>query len=45
MDLQIVFFTVTYRIIQVTVMYHSRDDSRKEELNLQKMVFLYVLKV
>ena len=45
MDLQIVFFTVTYRIIYVTVMYHSRDDYRKEELNFQKMVFLYVLKV
>jgi hypothetical protein len=36
MDLQILFFTVTYRIIHVTVMSHSRDDNRKEELNLQK---------
>jgi hypothetical protein len=41
MDLQIIFFTVTYRIIHVTVMYHSRDDYRKEELNLQNGVSLY----
>ena len=33
MDLQILFFTVTNRIIHVTVMSHSRDDNRKEELN------------
>ena len=31
MDLKIVFFTVTYRIIHVTVMSHSWDDNRKEE--------------
>ena len=39
MDLQILFFTVTNRIIHVTVMSHSRDDNRKEELNLQKWRF------
>ena len=33
------FFPVTYRIIHVTVMSHSRDDNRKEELNLQKWRF------
>ena len=32
-------FTVTYRIIQTTVIFHSRDDYRKEELNLQKSCF------
>jgi hypothetical protein len=36
MDLQIIFFTVTYGIIHVTVMSHSRDDYRKKELKLQK---------
>jgi hypothetical protein len=35
MDLQILFFTVTYRIIHVTVMSHSRDDYRKKELNFK----------
>jgi hypothetical protein len=39
MDLQIIFFTVTYRIIHVAVMPYSRDDYRKEELNLQKWCF------
>ena len=39
MDLQILFLTVTYRLIDVTVMSHSRDDNRKEELNLQKWRF------
>jgi hypothetical protein len=32
MDLQILFFTVTYRIIHVTVMSHSRDDYRKKRI-------------
>ena len=40
MDLQILFFTVTYRIIHVTVMSHSRDDYRKKELKLQKWCFI-----
>ena len=40
MDLQMLFFTVTYRIIHVTVMSHSRDGNRKEELNLQNTVSL-----
>ena len=31
MDLQILFFTVTYRIIHVTVMSHSRDDLKKKK--------------
>jgi hypothetical protein len=39
MDLQILFFTVTYRIKHVTVMSHSRDDNRK--IKTSKMVFLY----
>jgi hypothetical protein len=39
MDLQIIFFTVTYRIIHVTVMSHNRADYRKDELNLQKWYF------
>ena len=30
--LKILFLTVTYRIIQVTAMSHSRDDYRKKEL-------------
>ena len=30
--LKILFLTVTYRIIQVTAMSHSRDDNRKKEL-------------
>jgi hypothetical protein len=42
MDLQILFFTVTYRIIQVTAMSHSRDDNRKEELNLQHFLVMSV---
>jgi len=40
MDLQFLFFTVTYRIIHVTVMFHSRDDYRKKELKLQKCCFI-----
>ena len=32
-------FTVTYRIIHTTVISHSSDDYRKEELNLQKWCF------
>ena len=39
MDLQILFFTDTYRIIHVTVISHNRDDTRKKELNLQKWRF------
>ena len=34
--LKILFLTVTYRIIQVTVMSHSRDDNRKKELKKNK---------
>jgi hypothetical protein len=47
MDLEILFFTVTYRIIHVTVMsLHSIDDNRKElRIKPSKMAFLYVLKV
>ena len=39
MDFKILVFIVTYRVIYVTVMSHSRDDYRKEELNLQKWRF------
>ena len=39
MDLQILFFTVIYRIIHVTAMSHNRDDYRKKELKLQKWCF------
>ena len=45
MDLQILFFTVTYRIIHVTVMSQNRDDYRKKKKKTSKMVFHYVLKV
>jgi hypothetical protein len=31
MDLQILFFTVTYRIIHVTVMSQNMDDYRKKK--------------
>ena len=44
MDLQILFFTVTYIIIHVTVMSHNRDDYRKKELKVKKLCFI-VLKV
>ena len=40
MDLHILFFTVTYRIIHVTVMSQNGDDFRKKELKLQKCCFL-----
>ena len=39
MDLHILFFTVTYRIIHVTVMSQNGDDFRKKELKLQKCWF------
>ena len=45
LDLQILFFTVTYRIIRVTVMSRNRGDNRKKRSETSKMVFLYVLKV
>ena len=38
MNFQILFFTVTYRIIHVMVMSHSRDDYRRKELKLFKNV-------
>jgi hypothetical protein len=39
MDLQILCFTITDRIIHVAVMSHSGEDYRKEEFNLQKWCF------
>jgi hypothetical protein len=40
----IFFFTVTYRIIHVTVMSHSRDDYGKRRIKTSKMVFLICIR-